>query len=324
MLRLLGRSHELRPLVAWSLQTGGVVSAIEALPPLRDPAVTDYHRITYSTNGKIVGVLRQYETPRVDGRIIGEFGRGPTFATISIYNVVSGVYLGDVNHGLDSPYIFGIWTHGESLRFATFRSKTFTVHEVGFTPGASPTVVKTLPIPDLSGRTAVLEMVVPDSAIRVRSLPFKFRSASVDPSPVDGALVWDARDPATGSALNFSRMSFSSGCRFFACPGTESETHLWRESPTGYVLQGKFASSTEFSKPLLSPSGESIITVGVLRSSCGTQKPLPPPLPSTQPLLPGTPRVSPSNSSTTSHWQCSHGEMMTQWWSSTSHLVSRS
>ena len=176
--------------------------------------------------------------------------------------MVSGVYLGDVNHGLDSPYIFGIWTHGESLRFATFRSKTFTVHEVGFTPGASPTVVKTLPIPDLSGRTAVLEMVVPDSAIRVRFLPFKFRSASVDPSPVDGALVWDARDPATGTALNFSLMSFSSGCRFFACPGTESETHLWRESPTGYVLQGKFASSTEFSKPLLSPNSESIITVG--------------------------------------------------------------
>ena len=70
MLRLLGRSHELRPLVTWSLQTGGVVSAIEALPPLRDPAVTDYHRITYSTNGKIVGVFRQYETPRVDGRIM--------------------------------------------------------------------------------------------------------------------------------------------------------------------------------------------------------------------------------------------------------------
>ena len=208
-----GRNHELRPLVTWSLQTGGVVSAIEALPLLRDPAVTEYHRTTYSTNGKMVGVFRQYETARVDGRIIREFFRGPTFATISIYNVVSGVYLGDVDHDLDSPYIFWIWAHGESLRFATFRQKTITIHEVGFTPEASPTEVKTLPIPDLAGRTAALEMGVPDSAIHVRFLPCRVRPVSVlpvsvDPSIADGALVWDARDPATSSTPNFFRLSF--------------------------------------------------------------------------------------------------------------------
>jgi len=79
-------------------------------------------------------------------------------------------------------------------------------------------------------------------------------------------MVWDVRNSKcllhrildTGF---HSKMSFSDG-RFFACLTAKSDVHLWKESPTGYILHEKLAISTDDPIPLLSPNGESIVVFG--------------------------------------------------------------
>jgi len=52
--------------------------------------------------------------------------------------------------------------------------------------------------------------------------------------------------------------SFSSDGRFFACGSIGQGIHLWKESPTGYVIHRKLTFRGD-TTPLLSPDGESII-----------------------------------------------------------------
>ena len=91
----------------------------------------------------------------------------------------------------------------------------------------------------------------------------------------EAVMLWDAQNSEL--LLKFSgdkqpaAISFSSDGRFFACGTIGQKIHLWKESPTDYVLHRKLVSSIdkemasayimrEDTTPLLSPNGESITT----------------------------------------------------------------
>ena len=136
---------------------------------------------------------------------------------------------------------------------------SITIWEAGFTPKHALAEIESFPAPDGIGSGESL------------FLPTRSRLAFI----LDGAvMVWDIRDSKT--LLNFVDdnrpvgLSFSSDGRFFACGTTGQEIHhLWKESPTGYVLHRKIVSSildSSWFSPdenptilLLSPNGESII-----------------------------------------------------------------
>jgi len=292
-----GRNQTLS-LVSWDLQTGGIVSIIRWEELGWD--INGRPTITYSTNGKMVGVCCCH---------LGS-------AVISIHDVISGVHMHSHSLGIpftvvdlhpnngstsdDGPVLGGgpvpdgmvskrtlvsnnspvpnkrpvsvsskgqvsniIWTHGESLRFATVGSTTITIWEVGFTSGASPTEVETLSVP-----SDVLSALPPHlgrfgSVDRVQFLPASCRLAIVHEGKV---LVWDARNSkhllSQTDTLYSPAMSFSSDGRFFACSTNGCEAHLWEDSPTGYVFYGTLVSGTKSPSLLLSPNGGSIVTFG--------------------------------------------------------------
>ena len=153
-----------------------------------------------------------------------------------------------------------IWTHGACLRFATVKPGSIAIWQVGFTSIHTLAEVESLPAPDDIGSEESL------------FLPTRFRLAFVLGEAV---LVWDAR--GSKFLLNFvdgdrpMGLSFSSDGHFFACGTIGQDIHLWKESPTGYVLHRKLVSSIDKEKaplfilqegirPLLSPNGESITT----------------------------------------------------------------
>ena len=238
--------------VSWDLQTGCIVSAIRCQPSGR--YVQGSARITYSTNGKTVAVLCWYSF----------------YSTISIYDVATGVFmhnvhhsdLGDVSRPKDGiPALFDIWTHGESLRFVTPGSKTtINIWEVELAPGAWPIRVETHSVPNINQRSTFGQRRNNPLAVHTRFLPTLSRLAfnwggslrvttcGARPSEF---LICDTKD-----ATFFPDVTFSSDGRFFACPTAES-VYLWIESSTSYVLHAKLTSG----KPLLSPNGESIVTL---------------------------------------------------------------
>jgi len=156
-----------------------------------------------------------------------------------------------------------IWVHGNSLRFATLGPTTITIWEVGFALGTPPTEVETLFLPD-NVRSALPShswFDKDDPTKRVEFFPTLSRLAIVSQGKV---LVWDARNSKSllspTDARCYPGMSFSSDGRFFACNTTGYENHLWKESPTGYVLHGSFTYIARSPNLLLSPNGESIVT----------------------------------------------------------------
>ena len=243
--------------VTWDLQTGSVISAIER--PLDIP---EGIRITYSKDGKLIGVLHQCLMA----------------TTISIYNVLSGEHTHDVYHrshqrindqrlGSHRPWSI-IWTHGESLRFATATLTsdwltTVAIWKVGFTPGSTSTEVSSLSIP-----TRIQPPGQPQRIhwAQVQFHPALHRLALFGFQTGGGVLVWDIQKSRcllrfTDIGFN-SEVTFSSDSRFFACSNRESEVFLWKESPTAYVLHGILTPSTQRSTPLLSPNGELLFTHG--------------------------------------------------------------
>ena len=236
--------------VSWDLQTGGVVGVITWQRPEWNITV-DFHdaktvTITYSADGKMVGVFYCYLSVNDNYRVT---------TNLSICDVASGVYMH--SHSFDGGEILlpnNIWTHGESLQFVTAGAKTITIWEVGFTSGATPTEVGTLPIPD----------GFPNDGRGVGFLPSPCRLAFF--TDECGVQVWDARNSKclldSTDADFYGAMSFSSDGRFFTCSGMESETYIWKESPDGYILHEILASSSEieYPRPSLSPTGEFIVT----------------------------------------------------------------
>ena len=242
--------------VSWDLQTGGVVSAIEWTGP-RDTNVGGT-RITYSMDRKVVAVLFRYQSSSI----------------ISIYNVVSGVYMHDVdlraltNQDLVSgaPYVYNIWTHGESFRFATTEPEGITIWEVGFAPGATPMEVETLSVPKKGVKTFVFKPRAQSDIARTEFHPVSCRLAFIRIGEEGTLLIWDARVSRfllRHTDIDFwAQMSFSSDGRFFACTTVKSEVYLWEESPTGYTLCERFTPGTHYPTPRLSPNCKSIVIFG--------------------------------------------------------------
>jgi len=216
----------------WDLQTGGRISATPLIPDTLPP----YFSSAYSMDGKIAAFAYR------------DWRDGPT---ISTYNLISGTHI--YSHRASEGWIIApIWTHGEFLRFSTVKPGSITIWEVGFTSDHTLAGIKSLPAPDDAGSEEHL------------FLPTPSRLAFILDETV---LIWGARD--SKFLLNFvcgdgpQGLSFSSDGHFFACGVTRQGVHLWKESPTGYVLHQKLVSGladgwiTPF---LLSPDGESIIT----------------------------------------------------------------
>ena len=228
--------------VSWDLQTGGMASIIRWPAPDRNAAATP--SATYSANGKIVGVSHSTEA------------RSSKHSDIFICDVTSGVLM--YSHSLDNTLLLSdhIWSHGESLQFATADETSVTIWEVQFTLGAVPTEVETFPAPGDFSSESLGFRVLPD--------PSRLVFAYLDRRRIQ---VWDVRNSrhlldCADTSFN-SAGSFSSNGRFFACPTTGS-TYLWKESPAGYTLLGIVASTGD---PLLAGNGESI----VIHSGCTIQ-----------------------------------------------------
>ena len=241
--------------VSWDLQTGCIVSAITChLPGGYYPSSA---QIAYSTNGKTVAVLYSCSF----------------YPTISIYNVATGVFMHNVHHSDlgdisrsqgDIPASFDIWTHGESLRFVTPGSRTtINIWEVGLAPGARPITVETHSVPKINQRSA-FERDTGAPPIHTRFFPVPSRLALICGESLR-IMACGARDSelliCDTKGITFSPdVTFSSDGRFFACPTADS-VYLWMESSTGYVLHAKLTSGAQHPRPLLSPNGESIVTL---------------------------------------------------------------
>jgi len=217
----------------WDLQTGGQISATPLAP---DTPSSSYLSSAYSMDGKIVALA--YRDSRNN-------------TIISTY-LVSGTHI--YSHRVSEGHVIApIWTHGEFLRFATVKPGSITIWEVGFTSERALAEIESLPGSDDA-----------DSRYGHLFLPTLSRLAFILREAV---LIWDARD--SKFLLNFvgggqlGGLSFSSDGRFFACGSNGQGVHLWKESPTGYVLHRKLILSgpaAGWTIPFLSPDGESIIT----------------------------------------------------------------
>ena len=223
-------------IVSWDLQTGGVASVVRQQTTMGEDS--QIHSVIYSADGKMIGVLF----------LLGR--HHPKGSSIFIHDVTSGVLVH--SHSTRSPdQLAHIWTHGESLRFMILYATTITIWEVGFTLGATPTKVETLPSPVNLNETPL---------VYTQFHPALSRLSLIGSG---GILVWDIRN--SRKLLDCadddfeSEMSFSSDGHFFACPTTGSNIYLWKESPAGYILRGILTLSIGDPTPLLSPNGESIV-----------------------------------------------------------------
>ena len=227
-------------IASWDLQTGSPVDII----PLGMSLHYEYvHSSAYSTDGKIIALSFM----------------GSSFVTItcrptphtSSYRTPDGTHIGP------------IWTHGQCFRYASFKSESIAIWEVGFTSIHTPVEVEHLPVP--------VEIIGHGS---VEFLPSLSRFAF---TREDTVFVWAARDSRfllnsgpliTSNPKHLSKHRYFSGGptfspdgHFFACATSVGEVHLWKEFPAGYTPHQKFAFpvSTWPSSPLLSPSGESLV-----------------------------------------------------------------
>ena len=221
-------------LVTWDLQTGGSAGTISPEGLLAEHS--DFSS-TYSMGGEVLAVVYLDES------------REKTFVATHDLST-RRTHLHRVSEGrILSP----IWTQGEFLRFATLKSGHITIWQAEFTSTHTPQVVESLPAP---GEIA-------DAAFeRSQFLPTLSRLAV---ALEDALLVWDARDSKIllkASPFPSTRMSFSSDGRFFAHTSTGGQVHVWKESPAGdYTLHQTlaFSASREYTVPLLSPDGQSIV-----------------------------------------------------------------
>ena len=224
-------------LTSWDLQTGVRVDVTPTKPGTFPYVLST----TYSGCGTFLGFLFQ--------------GDNDTIA-ISSYNIRSRAPI--CYHQIEGTNTSTIWTHGDCIRFATFRPGSIAVWEIGFTSRYPPVQVESLPTPDNFGFSGQF-LFLPT--------PARLAFTSIFDNVV---LVWDAQQSKlllrhVGASRMQDDMSFSSDGHFFACGADRPEIYLWKESPTGYILHRKLISSDasmSFCKPLLSPSGQSIVASG--------------------------------------------------------------
>ena len=236
-------------LTRWDLQTGNplgsIVSRLDAFP--MDPFSS-----TYSADGRALAVAWR---TRPDN---------DTF--IATYDLVSMAHTRSY-HLPGMRIIAPIWTCGECLRFATVKPGMIAIREAQFTLTPEPAEVETWPAPDeiADGENFLfLPTTRSQLAFTLRGSIFvwdvKYSRFTLKSGPIQ------ASEPTqTPSSPRFSsRSSFSSDGGFFACMTVDREVYVWLSCPSSelhYSLyqQLPFATAIVRSKPLLSPSGESII-----------------------------------------------------------------
>jgi len=219
----------------WDLQTGGRIGGI---PMGLNLPSSLYFLSTYSMDGKMAAIAYKISLD--------------TDTVISTYDLISATHIH--SHYVSEGYIVAqIWTHGQFIRFAAVKPGSIIICEVGFTIEHTLAEIESLPAPDYAGHSK-------ESLF----LPTLSRLAFILQEAV---LIWDTQD--SKFLLNFvggnhlRGLSFSSDGRFFACgSNVGQEVHLWKESPTGYILHRKLVSgpADHHITPFLSPDGESIIT----------------------------------------------------------------
>ena len=227
-----------RELASWDLQTGGQIGSI---PPGPLVHFTQYLSSTYSADGNMVAVAYLSKVTTI-------------IAAVSTFHLPSRTHVHA--HRVTAGYIVApIWTHGERVRYVTVKPGSITIWELEFSPTHKPAEVESLPAPDnING----------DRSEEFLFLPPLSRLAFTCGAEV---LVWDAR--GSKLLLKFAgtkkpeSLSFSPDGRFFACGTAGEEIYLWKDAPAGYVLHQKVMSRAPgFTRPLLSPDGESILVFG--------------------------------------------------------------
>jgi WD40 repeat protein len=230
--------------VSWDLQTGGIASIIRWQAPEQE--IMENPSMTYSANGKMVGVFyRCWDNTNA--------------ANIFICNIASSVCMH--SHSLKFNILLSnnIWTHEESLQFATADTTTITIWAIEFISGGTPTKVETFPAPDNVDPT-MFSHVNNDGCVEwVQLLPTPCRLALAFIHKVLVWDVWNSKCLLYCEDTNLSlRMSFSSNGCFFACSASHG-IYLWKEFPTGYILHKILQLQTRQGlSPLLSQNGESI------------------------------------------------------------------
>ena len=229
-------------LTTWDLQTGGRINTI---PSTSHTTTLRCFSSTYSIDGTMVAAA--YLDPH-----------NTAATSVSIYNPLSGTRT-YFHHAPEGRIVGSIWTHDECLRFVTVKPGSIIVWEAGFASIHTLAKVESLPAPNNSYSETTLYLPT------LSRLAFRHEN---------GVLIWDARDSKLlleiSGIHHTVELSFSSDGCFFTCQATYQETHIWKDSPDGYVLHRKLVSSIkrnlgnlfviERIKPLLSPDGGSIIT----------------------------------------------------------------
>ena len=223
-------------LISWDLQTGGIVSTTRHQSD-GSRYTLSHPSITYSADGMIVGVC-------------GE--AAPSYSTLCIFDVASGMQMHSHLLHIDVyQRPSEIWTYAEYVRFANLDVRAITIWEVGFTSDSPPTEVKTILIQESLDGCQL-------SYYQVLSTPFRLILCYKD----DILVIDPQYSTSPLHCTDFESPSFSSDGHFLASSTSRSEVHLWKGSPTGYILYTKIATGVVHPKSLLSPNGDLIITYG--------------------------------------------------------------
>ena len=237
-------------LINWDLQTGGPLGII--LSRLDRQYMRPFS-FKHSEDGKVVAVAYRFPTAHNNDQ------KHDTF--ICTYDLLSGEHVGS-RHVPKQRMIYPIWSHDEYLRFATINLKLITIWQSPFSLEHPPVEVTSLPIPDgitdangflflpsLSRLAFILEGTIQVWDVKTSNLLLKSEFA------LDRYGLWNPIED------DLPCSSFSSDGRFFAYTNTAREFHVWKESPTGYLLHQQLPFFFSLSRPRLSPNSESIIAL---------------------------------------------------------------
>jgi len=248
--------HRGKGSTTWDLKTGGRISALPSL--LSTPSLWAVSSIC-PMDGNTVAVAEYHRS--------GHSGS----TTISIYNLISGTHA-DSHNFPERRTVVQIWTRGEFLRFATVEPESITIWEVGSTSEHTLAEIEVLPAPDNTNFGECLFLPTPSRFAFILEEDEDEEDEECEEEDEEEkqekkVLIWDPRH--SKFLLNFvgdqpEGLSFSSDGRFFACNVADQGVHIWKESPTGYVLHRILLSglmdNNDRPTPFLSPDGESIIT----------------------------------------------------------------
>ena len=230
-------------LTRWDLQTGdplgAILSGLDASP----------FSSTYSVDGRAVAVAWKTQLDE------------DTF--ITTYDLHSMTHTGSY-HPPGTRIITPIWTHGECLRFAAVKRGSIAIWEAQFTSTGELAEVESLPTPDevVDGNNFLFLPVLSRLAFTLQGT-ISVWDTKESKFLLESGSIQNSQDTQTPNPPRFSSgSSFSSDGRFFACMTVGREVYVWKESSSGYYdlhQKLRFTTAIARARPIISPSGESII-----------------------------------------------------------------